>query len=174
MLRGHRDQRIQQLATRLFANSGSTGRQDVVNDYQAALKIKGVAGRGKVVFTKNCSACHKLQGVGKELGADLNGISNKSPEAILVNILDPNREVKPKFLNYVLSTTDGRTHLGMIVEETATSIRLQRHDGTRVTVLRIHIDKLHSTNLSFMPEGIEKQIDPRAMADLLVYLTSIH
>ena len=174
MLRGHRDQRIQQLATRLFANSGSTGRQDVVNDYQAALKMKGIAGRGKVVFTKNCSACHKLQGVGKELGADLNGISNKSPEAILVNILDPNREVKPKFLNYVLSTTDGRTHLGMIVEETATSIRLQRHDGTRVTVLRIHIDKLHSTNLSFMPEGIEKQIDPRAMADLLVYLASIH
>ena len=173
MLRDHRDQRIQQLATKLFANSGSTGRQDVVNDYQTALKMKGVPERGKLVFTKNCSACHKLQGVGKELGADLNGISNKSPEAILVNILDPNREVKPKFLNYVLATTNGRTHSGMIVEETATSIRLQRHDGTRVTVLRIHIDKLHSTNVSFMPEGLEKQIDPQAMADLLVYLASI-
>jgi hypothetical protein len=41
------------------------------------------------------------------------------------------------------------------------------------TVLRIHIDELRSTGLSFMPEGLEKQIDVLAMADLRAYLPSI-
>ena len=36
-----------------------------------------------------------------------------------------------------------------------------------------NIDELKSTGLSFMPEGIEKQLDPAAMADLLAYLNSI-
>jgi hypothetical protein len=39
--------------------------------------------------------------------------------------------------------------------------------------LRIPIDELRSTGLSFMPEGLEKQIDVRGMADLLAYLNSI-
>ena len=50
--------------------------------------------------------------------------------------------------------------------------RLRRADGTSETVLRIHIEELQSTGLSFMPEGLEKQIDVPAMADLLEYLTS--
>jgi hypothetical protein len=39
--------------------------------------------------------------------------------------------------------------------------------------LRIHIEELRSTGLSFMPEGLEKWIDVPAMADLLAYLNSI-
>jgi hypothetical protein len=32
---------------------------------------------------------------------------------------------------------------------------------------------LRSTGMSFMPEGLEKQVDHQAMADLLAYLNSI-
>ena len=46
-------------------------------------------------------------------------------------------------------------------------------DGTTETVLRIDIEELRSSGLSFMPEGIEKQIDVAAMADLLAYLNAI-
>ena len=35
------------------------------------------------------------------------------------------------------------------------------------------IEELRSTGLSFMPEGLEKQIDVAAMADLLAYLNSV-
>ena len=40
-------------------------------------------------------------------------------------------------------------------------------------MLRLQIDELRSTGLSFMPEGLEKQIDVPAMADLLAYLNSV-
>ena len=63
------------------------------------------------------------------MGADLAGIGNKSRDSLLLSILDPNREVKPKFVNYVLLTDDGRTFTGMIVEEMANSISIGRSDG---------------------------------------------
>ena len=67
-------------------------------------------------------------------------------------------------------TDSGRILTGMITAETANSLTLRRADGTSETVLRIDIEELRSTGLSFMPEGLEKQIDVPAMADLLAYL----
>ncbi len=76
---------------------------------------------GKEVFKKNCSACHQLEGVGRQIGANLKGIRSRGMASVLLNILDPNREVKPEFLAYTLLTTDGRTVAGMIGSETRTT-----------------------------------------------------
>ena len=76
-------------------------------------------------------------------------------------------------MTYLLVTTQGRTITGLIKAENANSITIARADGTSDTVLRIDIDELISSKLSFMPEGLEKQIDQQQMADLLAYLNSI-
>ena len=98
---------------------------------------------------------------------------DQATEAVLLNILDPNREVKPQFLSYVLVTDAGRIVTGVITAETANSLSIRRVAGTTEMVLRIHSDERRSTGLSFMPEGREKQIDVPAMADLLAYLKSV-
>ena len=141
--------------------------------YQKALELKGDPARGKAIFKKECSACHRLEGVGNAVGADLNAIRDRGLEAVLLNILDPNREVLPQYLSYVLVTKAGRSITGLITAESANSITVRRADGTSETVLRIAIEELRSTGLSFLPEGLEKQIDVPAMADLLAYLNSI-
>jgi putative heme-binding domain-containing protein len=173
VLQAHVDDKLRARAAKLFAAAQLGRRQDVVAAYQKALQLKGDPARGKAVFKKECSACHQLEGVGNQIGADLNAIRDQGSDAILLNILDPNREVKPEFLGYVLSTTAGRLVTGMITAETATSITIRRADGTTETVLRVDIDELRGTGLSFMPEGLEKVIDVPAMADLLAYLHSI-
>jgi len=145
----------------------------VVAAYQQAVQLQGDPARGKAVFQKECSACHQLEGIGSSIGPDLSALRDQSSAAILLNILDPNREVKPQFLSYVLVTTAGRISTGLITAETGNAITLRRSDGSSETVLRIDIDELRSTGLSFMPEGLEKQIDVPAMADLLAYLHSI-
>jgi putative heme-binding domain-containing protein len=61
----------------------------------------------------------------------------------------------------------------MIVDESPTSVTIRRADGTSETVLRVHIEELRSTGMSFMPEGLETQVDHQGMADLLAYLNSI-
>jgi len=103
----------------------------------------------------------------------LTAIRNRGNAAVLLNILDPNREVKPQFQSYVLVTKDGRLVTGMIAGETTNSLTIRRADGKQVSVLRVDVEELRSTGLSFMPEGLEKQLDKQAMADLLAYLNSI-
>ena len=145
----------------------------VIKDYQAALNLNGDQESGKALFKKHCSACHRLENVGNPVGADLNGIRNRGLDAVLLNVLDPNREVKPKYLTYVIVDLNGRTITGMISDESANSITVRKPDGTSTTILRSEIDLLKSTGLSFMPEGLEKQINKQQMADLLSYLNSL-
>ncbi len=167
------DPTIAQRARQLFADVRLARRQDVVEAYRPAIGVSGDAERGRETFRRVCAACHKLEGVGHEMGPSLATIQNRGPEAILLNVLDPNREVNPQYLNYALVTDDGRTLTGILAAETATTVTLTRAEGQSDTVLRVRIDELRSTGLSIMPEGIEQQIDQAAMADLIAYLTSV-
>jgi putative heme-binding domain-containing protein len=173
LLQASADPRLRARAAELFAATRPGKRQEVVAAYRKALDLKGDAPKGKVVFKQVCSACHRLEGVGESVGAELSAIRDRGLEAVLLNILDPNREVKPQYVTYLLVTESGRSITGMITAETANGLTLRRSDGTSETVLRVDIAELHSTGLSFMPEGLEKQIDVQGMADLLAYLNSI-
>ena len=107
------------------------------------------------------------------VGAELRGIGERGLASVMLNILDPNREVKPRFVSYVLATEDGRIYSGMIESENANSVSLRRPDGKPVIIQRNEIESMRSTGMSFMPEGLEKDIDQQAMADLLEYLNSV-
>jgi len=173
ILSGHRDPEIRAKAGQLAAKLQVGRRAEVLEAYKGVAEMAGDATRGKEVFKKICAACHQVQGVGHATGPNLAAMKNRGPDSILVNVFDPNREVNPQYLNYTLVTTDGRTLTGMITSETATSVTLKRAENAGDTVLRIDIDLLRSSGMSLMPEGLEKQIDRQAMADLLTYLKEI-
>lgn len=170
ILKRHPDKTIRDRVEKLFAAT-DTKRADVVAKYAGALKLAGDVDRGRLLFRKTCSACHRLENHGKSVGADLKGIATRGAQSVMLNILDPNREVKPKYLVYNLVTEKGRIVNGMITTENANSVTIQRPDGTSVTTLRQSIDTLRSTGLSFMPEGLEKEISLQAMSDLIRYLS---
>ena len=173
LLKQHPDAKIRERVSAVFTGNGLQRRQSVVDAYQPALKLAGNVNQGRAVFRKNCTACHNLEGEGKRIGADLKGIRQRGLASIMLNVLDPNREVKPKFVSYILLTENGRTYSGMILLENANSVTIQQPDGKQVTVQRSEIETLRSTALSFMPEGLEKQINQQEMAHLLEYLNSV-
>lgn len=147
-----------------------TRRQAVINEYQSALQLDGDHERGKLLFRKQCSACHRVDGRGHELGPNLAAIQARGAETVMTAVLDPNREVNPLYLNYVLVTFDGQILSGMIVDEGATSMTLRRGDNQTETVLRTDIEQIVNTGRSLMPDGFDELLDPQAMADLLAYL----
>ena len=134
------------------------------------LELVGDPDRGLAVFQKTCATCHRAEGRGQEVGPDLATLTDKSPEALLIAVLDPNREVDPRYLNYQLNTADGRTLTGIVTGDAPNAITLRRADGTEDTVRRADIESLRSTGLSLMPEGLEKAIPPQDMADLFAFL----
>ena len=142
----------------------------MIDAYRGALALKGDAAKGKAFFQKTCVACHKLEKVGNDIGPNLVAFQARGAEAFLINILDPNLEVNPQYVDYVVVTRDGRTLTGLLAAETSTSITLKRAQGETDIVLRADIEKMRSTGLSLMPEGLEQQLDQQGMADLIAYL----
>ena len=172
-LLAHPDQPIRNRASQLFENREPGDRQKVVEAYRSVLDITGDAVRGKAVFKRECATCHRLEGVGYDLGLPLGSIKDRGPEGILANLLDPNSNINPEYTNYVVVTDDGRTVTGMIVAETANSITFRRAEDESDTVMRTEIDELVDTGISIMPEGLEKKLEQREMADLIAYLMSV-
>jgi putative membrane-bound dehydrogenase-like protein len=164
------DETTQSRIQRLFPTDRGVARQSVIVAYHSSLKLEGDMDRGREVFKRTCAACHKRQQLGKSVGPHLNDSARRPAEALLVDILDPGREMNPLYQNYVVHMSDGRVLTGMILDETPNGIRLQQADGKLREILRIDIERLQSTGVSFMPEGLEKTIDPQAMADLLAFL----
>lgn len=170
-LRRHPDAKVRARAAQLLAGAGSEDRRKVIEKYRQALERAGDAGRGKVVFGKVCAACHRLDGVGQQVGADLlAALRTKTPEQLLTDILDPSREVDPRYINYLVTTKNGRTFSGLIAAETAASVTLVRAEKEQDTVLRSQIEEIVATPKSLMPEGLEEQLSAADVADVIAYL----
>ena len=166
----HKSATIKKRAAILFANAIPPERAKVLQDYQPVLKMKGDAERGAKVFAKTCATCHEYHGMGSSVGPELASVKDKTPEGLLIAILDPNRAVEARYISYRAVTKRGQTLTGLIANESATSITLVGADGKRYELLRSTIDELASTGKSLMPEGLEKDISPEAMADLIAYI----
>lgn len=146
-------------------------RQPMVNAYRASLPVEpGSPDAGRGVFRQHCVSCHRVEGVGRDLGPNLAAMQARGPDAMLLGILDPNREVLPAFTGRTAVCADGRVVTGVLAAESDVSITLRTADGEERVLARDDIDELLDTGRSLMPEGFERSIAPGDMADLLAYL----
>lgn len=166
----HKNGAIKDRAVKLFAASSTTTRQQVLDAFSNVLKMTCDTSRGRAVFDKRCSACHLLQDIGKQIGADLGAVKDRSAPALLTAILDPNRAVETRYFSYTIQTNDGRAFSGMLTSETGNSVTLVGADGKETVLLRADIDELSSSNKSFMPEGLEKDLSPQDVADVIAFV----
>jgi putative membrane-bound dehydrogenase-like protein len=167
-----KNKQISALASKAFAGAAATNRRKVLDEYRDALTLPGDAKRGHAVYQKNCAACHRLAQEGHAVGPDLAAVVAKPPQYLLIEILDPSRNLDSRYVEYMATTTAGRSFTGLLAAETATSITLRGQEGKQQVLLRGELEELSSTGRSLMPEGLEKEISPQAMADLLAFLAS--
>jgi putative membrane-bound dehydrogenase-like protein len=168
----HPSEAVRQRAVALFDGAIRTDRGQLLQDYQSVLKQPGDPEKGRILFSKHCAGCHKVGDLGQEVGPNLAALHDRSPQYLLTAILDPNRAVEARYLNYVALTKDGRTLTGLLASETSTSITLVDSLGKPQTILRTDLEALQSSGKSAMPEGLEKDLPPAEMAHLLAFLTA--
>jgi putative heme-binding domain-containing protein len=154
----------------LRGNTVAADRQQVFKEYRDFALRGGDPARGMQVFEKNCATCHAIKADGATVGPNLATMVSRGAESLLFNVLVPNGEVDPRYLEYVLLTVDGQVISGVIAGETSTAVTIRSADNKNTTVLRMDIEELHNSGKSLMPEGFEKVIDKEAMASLLAYL----
>ncbi len=166
----HPKKNIATLAEKVFADSVSATRAAVVEKFKPALKLTGDAAKGKVVFASVCISCHKLDGVGLELGPDLRSVAQHDAEKLLNSILDPSAIIEPGFMAYHCTLKNGEQLYGVIATETSASLTLKMAGNVTKSVLRSDVASLKSTGISLMPEGLEAAMTPQSLADLIAYL----
>jgi putative membrane-bound dehydrogenase-like protein len=146
-------------------------RAKLVASYRDVLKLSGDAARGRQVLEKNCGRCHLARHGRAQVGPDLSGVNNKTKEELLNSILNPSAAIDPRYINYIVTTRDGRIHDGVIGNETPGLITLRNgsEDGDDV-ILRSNVAEMRASAVSLMPEDLEQAMSKQDLADVIAYL----
>ncbi len=166
----HRDKEVLKTAEKLLGGAVSSNRKKVAKSYQRSLELVASREAGHSVYKKVCAGCHKINGEGHSTGPDLSDTRNRSKLALLYDILDPNSKVEPRFTAYSILVDDGNVFNGLIASETDDAIVLNMAEGKQKTINRDEIEKIKISQVSLMPEGVEKDVSVQQMADLLEFL----
>jgi len=167
----HRDETVRKAARPLLESSRSE-RAKVISQFKAALERPGDAARGRKVFESICAKCHKLAGIGADVGPDLATVRHQPKQVLLEAILDPSMAISQGFESYVVETVSGGVLDGVMGPQTPSAITLRREEGRQEVIQRKDIKSMYVASLSAMPADLEKQIDVGQMSDLLEFLKS--
>lgn len=144
-------------------------------DETQLLTIKGDAGRGEKLFAAGvgqCSQCHRIGKVGKEVGPDLSRIADKlkTREKILKSIVDPSAEIEDKYRAVTILTVDGQTRVGRVLSRENQRLSLQDAEGKQIEIPTDDIELEKPVTTSLMPQQLLAPFTPQQAADLLSYL----
>jgi putative heme-binding domain-containing protein len=145
-------------------------RAEVVAKFTSALQLEGEAAKGRTIYLERCASCHRLFGQGTPVGPDLESVRTAGRETTLINIVDPNREVQPRFATYEVTTKDDEQIAGILANDAPNGLSLRQASGAEVFVPRAQIKSGRTAGTSLMPEGLEAGLTPQDMADLLAYI----
>jgi uncharacterized repeat protein (TIGR03806 family) len=142
------------------------------------LALKGDAVRGKQLFFKSaglqCVNCHRIAGTGSTLGPDLSEIGKKYTRAqILESILEPSKSIDPKYVNYLVETTDGRVQNGLLAEKNDREVVLRTTGDKEIRIPAKKVSALVPQKDSLMPELLLRDLTAEQAADLLEFLASL-
>jgi quinoprotein glucose dehydrogenase len=144
--------------------------------YREAL-AGGDADAGRAIFFDkaevSCLRCHKVGGVGGEVGPDLTGIGAKQKrDYLLESIVDPNKQIAKGYESIVLVLTDGQTKSGILKSEDAKEVRLMTPEGRLIAVPKDQIDE-RQRGPSAMPADLVQKMSRAELRDLVEFLASL-
>ncbi|QDT55632.1 Cytochrome c [Caulifigura coniformis] len=171
---GFKNEETQALFRELYGAIRETRNPDrdrVIGNMRNVLDtIPGDPHSGQAVFKKVCAQCHKIYGEGADVGPDITLNGRNNWEQLLSNVLDPSLVIGKGYQARLLATSDGRVLTGLPVEETDQQVVLKVQGGKLETIPRSEIEEFKVSELSMMPEALEKQLTPQELADLFAFL----
>lgn len=171
-LRKHSDAVVKKQANEILPPPAS--RESVIAAFRPALSLTGNPSRGHELYARRCISCHRAGTEGSAVGPDFTTVKNAGKEKLLLNILDPNREVAPQYLSFLIETKDGQSVLGIVASDQPAGITIRQAFGRETVMSRAQIRRMSSQGQSLMPEGLEEKLTPQDLADLISFVESVH
>lgn len=130
--------------------------------------------RGQAVFNStkaSCSACHAIGYLGGNVGPDLTHIGKiRSERDLLESIVFPSASFVRSYEPVVVTTKEGKAHNGLVRKDAPDEITLATGINQEVRIARKDIEEIQPSRVSIMPAGLDQQLSPQELADLVAFL----
>ncbi len=82
----------------------------------------------------------------------------------------PSKSIEQGYETYVVDLASGEILDGVMSAHTLATITLRQEQQRETVISRENIRRMYVSNVSMMPDGLEKQVSIQQMADLLAFL----
>jgi putative heme-binding domain-containing protein len=96
-----------------------------------------------------------------------------SKRQILDSLLDPSKDIDPKYAAYLVEMDDGRQLSGLIVAKDDKQLTVRDPQGKDTTVALTKVAAQVPSKKSLMPDQLLRDLTAEQAADLLAYLESL-
>lgn len=127
------------------------------------------AARGRALFNKSCSKCHRMFGYGESIGPDLTGANRSNMDYLLENIIAPSSVVSKDYRMTIVIMNSGQVFNGLLTSRNQRTLTLQTQNELK-TISLDDIEETTVTSSSPMPDGLLDNLNFEQIRDLIWYL----
>ena len=158
------NQQIEQIISYIRVLRGSSGNRN---------NLKGDPAAGAKLFfgEARCSECHMMQGKGGFIAPDLTEFGRThSAQVIRQIILEPNKDLLPRWELVRVVTHSGHRYSGLVRNEDNFSIALLSEDGTFHLLMKSDVAHITREAGSIMPDDYGRKLSSQQLDDLASFL----
>jgi putative heme-binding domain-containing protein len=148
--------------------------EDLIEDVSSLQpETRSIEGGQKALAAALCLRCHRIGQRGSPVGPDLTHVSKRfDGRALLESIIDPSRQVDPKYYNASFLMSDGRVITGRTVGVNKSQLTIETDPLTARTVVidRSDIEASLESTRSPMPDGLLDTLTRDEVLDLIALL----
>jgi quinoprotein glucose dehydrogenase len=171
-----RDAKKPSINTKLAAYEATRNAKDPMSYFRESV-VGGDAESGRRVFFEksevSCLRCHKVAGIGGEVGPDLTGIGKKyKRDYLLESLVDPNKQIAKGYESVVVTLQNGKLLSGILKSEDAKELRLMNADGQIIAIPKAEIED-RGRGPSAMPSDLTQKLSRSEVRDLVEFLARL-
>ena len=122
----------------------------------------------------NCGNCHTVGRRGGRIGPKFDRlVARRSPQYIMESILEPSKDIDPKYESVQVLTEDGIMIVGLRVNETNFSIQLREENGRFHSLMKRDLEASKTLETSLMPDNYSQELTVQQLHDLFAYLMTL-
>jgi putative heme-binding domain-containing protein len=166
---------VQKEAETLYAAlNADEGKQKAKLEEMLASLKGGDVRRGQIAFNSTkaaCASCHAIGYLGGKIGPDLTRIGQiRTERDLLESIIFPSASFVRSYEPVKVTTKDGKAVNGLIKKDAPDEVVLTLSATEEVHIARDDIESMVPGKVSIMPAGLDQQLTPQELADLVAFL----
>jgi putative heme-binding domain-containing protein len=130
--------------------------------------------RGQAVFNSQkaaCASCHAIGYLGGRVGPDLTRIGGiRTERDLLEAIVFPSASFVRGYEPITITTRSGKIYNGVLRHAGTDAVVLATGATDEARIPHEDIDEMVPSTVSLMPSGLDQQLSPRELADLVAFL----